>query len=244
MSLRAMISGISMIAALAAGTVGMTSGAASAAVRRPAPAAYQPPGRVLHEGSSGSDVRALQRRLAALKYYPGGTDGHFGPGTLEAVWAFQEVNHLPASGTVGPRTKAALVHPHAYQARYPRQARTRVEVNLGMGVLVFFRDGKIALVSHESSGGHYYYGGGAYAETPTGAFHALRYINGWHRSDLGEMYNPVYFDGGYAIHGDTSVPANPVSHGCVRIPMDIANWFHKDLRVGSHGTEVWIYNQW
>lgn len=251
MSLRARISGISMIAALAtggagtAGAVGMTAGAASAASAAvTTPASYQPPGRVLREGSSGSDVRALQRRLAALMYYPGAANGHFGASTLEAVWAFQEVNQLPVSGAVGPRTKAALVHPHAYQARYPHQAGTRVEVNLGMGVLVFYRDGQIALVSHESSGGHYYYGGGAYAVTPTGAFRALRFVPGWDHSSLGYLYNPVYFHGGYAIHGDTSVPANPVSHGCVRIPMDIATWFHKDLRTGSHGTEVWIYNQW
>jgi lipoprotein-anchoring transpeptidase ErfK/SrfK len=199
---------------------------------------------VLREGSRGSDVRALQQRLAALRYYPGTADGNFGASTLEAVWAFQEVNHLPVTGQVASRTKAALVHPHAYQPHYPRQSGTRVEVNLGMGVLVLYRNHRIALVSHESSGGHYRYGDGAYAETPTGKFHAERFISGWHRSELGELYNPVYFVGGYAIHGDTSVPAAPVSHGCVRVPMDIAAWFHRDVRIGSHGTQVWIYNQW
>lgn len=242
MSLRTRISGISVVAAVAAGTVGVTGGAASAS--SPASPAYKPPGRVLREGSSGSDVRALQHRLAALKYYPGPADGHFGPSTLEAVWAFQEVNHIPVTGTVASRTRAALVHPHAYRAHHPHQAGTRVEVNLGLGVLVLYINHRIALVSHESSGGHYRYGGGAYAETPTGKFRALRFISGWHRSPLGEMYNPVYFYSGYAIHGDTSVPVNPVSHGCVRIPMHIANWFHREVRIGAHGTQVWIYNQW
>ena len=42
----------------------------------------------------GSAVKALQRRLAALKYYPGAIDGKFGTSTLEAVWAFYEVQGL------------------------------------------------------------------------------------------------------------------------------------------------------
>lgn len=259
MSLRSKITGICITAAVAAATVGVTGGAASASSashrqsshRQPAhrhPShrhpSFRPSGRVLREGSRGSDVRALQRRLAALKYYPGQADGHFGANTLEAVWAFQEVNRIPASGAVGPRTRNALAHPRPYRAHDPRQAGTRVEINLGLGVLVLFVNHRIALVSHESSGGHYYYNGGAYAETPTGAFRAQRFIPGWDSSPLGELYNPVYFDGGYAIHGDTYVPVNPVSHGCVRLPMDIANWFHHDVRIGPDGTEVWIYNQW
>jgi peptidoglycan hydrolase-like protein with peptidoglycan-binding domain len=207
---------------------------------------------VLREGSSGPAVRALQRRLAALQYYPGSTDGSFGNGTLEAVWAFQEVNHLPVSGDVGSATHWALAHPRAYRARYPRQDGTLVEVNLGMGVLAFFRHGRIALISHVSSGGHYYFpcsgGGTCYAETPTGEFHALYFVPGWDQGPLGAMYNPVFFNyNGYAIHGDSSVPANPVSHGCVRIPMDVAAWFHRELHVNEapgHGTQVWIYNQW
>jgi len=33
------------------------------------------------------------------------------------------------------------------------------------------------------------------------------------------MYNPLYLVGGIAIHGSLDVPAKPVSHGCIRIPM-------------------------
>ena len=39
------------------------------------------------------------------------------------------------------------------------------------------------------------------------------------------MWNPYYFNGGIAVHGLASVPAYPASHGCARIPMDIANYF-------------------
>jgi lipoprotein-anchoring transpeptidase ErfK/SrfK len=46
------------------------------------------------------------------------------------------------------------------------------------------------------------------------------------------MYNSVFFIGtAYAIHGDTDVPLQPVSHGCVRIPMDIAAFFHTLVKI-------------
>jgi lipoprotein-anchoring transpeptidase ErfK/SrfK len=31
------------------------------------------------------------------------------------------------------------------------------------------------------------------------------------------LYRPKYFHGGVAVHGYTSVPATPASHGCVRV---------------------------
>jgi N-acetylmuramoyl-L-alanine amidase len=261
--------GATTTAAAAVAAIAVASylpGTAQAAAAKPAAAAatsartvaamaasYTPPKRNLKEGMSGADVKALQQRLAALKYYPGPTDGQFGSDTLEALWAFQEVNRLQVDGVVGPATKNALVHPRTYTPKYPGQAGTRVEVNLGMRVLVFFRNHQIALISHVSTGGHYYYCSGGscdhYAKTPTGKFRALYFVAGWDQGPLGPMYNPTFFNyTGDAIHGETNanVPVNNVSHGCVRIPFDIATWFYKDLTINQKGTgtEIWIYNQW
>jgi lipoprotein-anchoring transpeptidase ErfK/SrfK len=145
------------------------------------------------------------------------------------------------------------VHPRTYTAKYPKAAGTRVEVNLGMGVLALYKNHRISLISHVSTGGHYYYpcgggGGTCYAKTPTGEFRALYFVPGWDQGPLGAMYNPTFFNyDGDAIHGDTAVPVNPVSHGCVRIPMFIASWFYKNLHIteaAGQGTEIWIYNQW
>jgi lipoprotein-anchoring transpeptidase ErfK/SrfK len=237
--------------ALAASAKPTAAGTTSARAVATSPS-YTPPTRNLKEGMRGADVKALQQRLAALKYYPGPIDSQFGSDTLEAVWAFQEVNHLPVDGVIGPAAKKALVHPRTYLPKYPGQAGTRVEVNLGMGVLVFFRNHQIALISHVSSAGHYWYpcgSGSCYAKTPTGKFRALYFISGWHKAPLGLLYNPVYFNySGYAIHGENNaeVPVKPVSHGCVRIPFDIATWFYKDLTISEkgNGTEILIYNQW
>jgi len=220
----------------------------AAVTARSAAPAYTAPKRQLGYGSSGSDVKALQQRLAALKYYPGAADGHFGAYTLEAVWAFQEVQGLKVDGVVGPATVRALQHPRAYPARYASGGSMRVEVNLRTRVLVVYRAGAVALISHISAGGGYRYGGGAIAVTPTGRFRTTVYMPGWIRVPLGTMYNSVFFIGtSYAIHGEPTygpsgggVPLNPVSHGCVRIPYDIAQLFH--TLVKTPGTPVYIYS--
>jgi hypothetical protein len=217
-----------------------TSASPSAAPSTPAAST---PTQVLSVGMSGPQVRLLQQRLAALKYYPGAADGQFGTDTLEAVWAFQEVQGLTPSNEVSHAMLAALANPHKPAVLVPGGPSTRVEISLRREVLVLYRGGQVALISHVSTGGGYYYcspaGGCGYAITPTGDFHTLSFVPGWLQVPLGEMYNSVFFLGtAFAIHGDTYVPLLPASHGCVRIPMDIAAFFH--TLVAVPGTAVYI----
>jgi len=58
-------------------------------------------------GGSGS-VRRIQRRLHALGYDAGPTDGLFGPLTEGAVARFQHDHRLASDGVVGPLTAARL----------------------------------------------------------------------------------------------------------------------------------------
>jgi peptidoglycan hydrolase-like protein with peptidoglycan-binding domain len=191
---------------------------------------------VLQLGMKSSAIKTLQRRLAALKYYPGSIDGQFGTSTLEAVWAFQEVQGLPGHDYVSAAMQRALANPKAPKVLDRAAGANRIEVNLAREVLVLYRNNQIQLISHVSSGGGYYFcspgGGCGYAITPTGNFKTIVFMPGWVQVPLGEMYNPTFFIGtAYAIHGDTDVPLAPVSHGCVRIPMDIAAFFHKLVRI-------------
>ena len=192
--------------------------------------------RPVQFGMHGSAVRTLQRRLAALKYYPGKIDGHFGTNTLEAVWAFYEVQGLTPHNYVNSAMTWALAHPRAPKELVKRPGANRIEISLSREVLVLYRNNQVQLISHVSSGGHYYFcnpgGGCGYAVTPTGNFRTRVFMRGWVHVPLGEMYNPVFFIGtAYAIHGDTDVPLVPVSHGCVRIPMGTAAFFHKLVKV-------------
>jgi lipoprotein-anchoring transpeptidase ErfK/SrfK len=244
------------VGACTAGTASAASAAAAgpakttlAAKTVSATAAWTAPSGTLSVGSSGASVKSVQRRLAALKYDPGAIDGNFGSNTESAVWAFQEINRIPVTGVIDAATKRALVHPRTYGSNDPRQDSTRIEVNQALEVLVLYKKDKIALISHVSTGGGYWYdcGGGAecQAVTPNGNYRTTVFMPGWVTVPLGAMYNPVFFISTvYAIHGDTSVPVYPASHGCVRVPMYIAQFFHN--LVSTPGTEVFIYGkaQW
>ena len=71
------------VLAVALPTMASAAPAAPAAhAARTAPAA---PARALQPGMSGAAVKALQRRLAALKYYPGSIDGRFGTSTRATI---------------------------------------------------------------------------------------------------------------------------------------------------------------
>jgi peptidoglycan hydrolase-like protein with peptidoglycan-binding domain len=63
---------------------------------------------MLRNGSSGSEVEDLQRKLAGQGINPGPVDGIFGPKTEDAVKRFQERAGLEEDGIAGPKTMAAL----------------------------------------------------------------------------------------------------------------------------------------
>lgn len=63
---------------------------------------------VLRKGSTGGEVKEVQRRLKKWGYYSGSVDGIFGSATRKAVVSFQKKNGLTADGVVGKATYAAL----------------------------------------------------------------------------------------------------------------------------------------
>ena len=216
------------------------AGGAPAARPSAAPAPSPPP--VLRPGMRGGAVRLLQRRLAALNYYPGRVNGRFGSNTLEAVWAFQETQGLHPRNAVDAAMRQALASPRPPRVLVRHGGRTRIEVRLKDQVLVLYKHNRVALVSHVSTaGGHYFCSPNGCGDpiTPTGDFTTLSFMPGWVSVPLGQMYNPVFFIGTiYAIHGDTQVPLRPASHGCVRIPIDVAAFFH--TLIPASGTPVYI----
>jgi peptidoglycan hydrolase-like protein with peptidoglycan-binding domain len=66
-------------------------------------------GPTIRIGSTGADVRRLQRLLVMMKLLePSGIDGSFGPQTDSAVRSFQEGEGLTVDGIVGPMTWQVL----------------------------------------------------------------------------------------------------------------------------------------
>lgn len=263
---RRWLAGLGVTAAVGAAVIGQ-AGTAGAALAAPAAAAAAaahgtrsvPAAGYLHLGSQGSAVKALQRRLTALHYYLGKIDGQFGWNTMEAVWAFKEVQFgkrtPPKPDIVGALMWRQLRHPKLPTAHRPHGGAWRVEVNKNIEVLVVYKQDKITLISHVSTAAYSRPDGTGWV-TPDGHYRAQEYIAGPVKDSTfgGFMYNPVFFIGrSYAIHGmpnPTStfsydgVPLNPASHGCVRIPMDVSVVFHNHVRIGfAHGTPIYVYGR-
>lgn len=59
-------------------------------------------------GSTGNEVREIQKKLKDWGYYSGNVDGTFGSKTFEAVKSFQRKNGLTVDGIAGKETLAAL----------------------------------------------------------------------------------------------------------------------------------------
>ncbi len=192
----------------------------------------------LEPGDSGTAVRRLQSRLAALGYWVGSVDGHYGTLTRYAVLALQKAAGLPRSGVAGSGTLAALdrgVRPKARSSH-----GLVVEVDLSRQLVLAVRDGRVQTILHTSTGSGAYYrsasGSLVRAITPRGSFRVLRQIDGWRHARLGWLWRPKYFTSyGLAFHGFSSVPARPASHGCVRLhnrAMDLM-WSRGYLPIGG-----------
>jgi lipoprotein-anchoring transpeptidase ErfK/SrfK len=114
-----------------------------------------------------------------------------------------------------------------------RSPENHLEVDKERQILLVVRGGKVTLVAPVSTAGiaGYY--------TPVGRFAIGRKIPGYDPSPLGVLYKPMYFYGGYAIHGNPSVPPYPASHGCVRVPNFVID---RLFETEPYGETVYVYN--
>jgi peptidoglycan hydrolase-like protein with peptidoglycan-binding domain len=198
-------------------------------VRQPAAVALPTlPDGGISWGSHGGIVLAYQRRLKQLHFDPGPVDGIYGQNTQYAITTVDKLFGLARDGVINTKVQRALER-FAYRPAMPNAEGARVEVDLDTQTLVVYENWQPILVTTASTGSGEYFCGGTdgcqYAITPAGHFHFQFLHRGWDQGKLGRMWNPYYFDGGIAVHGLASVPAYPASHGCVRIPMRVANYF-------------------
>lgn len=103
----------------------------------------------LMRGARGKDVRQLQARLGQFGVYDGENTGQFGPGTEDAVRAFQEQFGLTVDGIVGPRMLMAL--------------SGHIVVDLSELTLYLYRDGDLSKTYRVAAGAAQY-------PTPTGTY--------------------------------------------------------------------------
>ena len=195
-------------------------------------------------GTENADLTAYEQRLADLRFDPGPVDGSYDLRTLYAVEGLQKLTGLDPNGRIGVAEEAALEQFRYPEPLHPDAEANRTEIDVTKQVLTLYEGGEVRLVSPTSTGS-----GEAYcydtplldptehvcelATTPSGRFTYYSFHKGWHEGVLGALYNPFYFNGGIAVHGYSSVPTHPASHGCARIPMDIAEYFYTLVHQGD-----------
>jgi peptidoglycan hydrolase-like protein with peptidoglycan-binding domain len=186
-------------------------------------------------GNSDPAIQAYEARLWDLHIDPGPQDGVYDQKTAYAVQAVQKIAGLERNGRLGWGEQAALENFQYPVPIHPTAEPNRTEIDVTKQV-------RLITTTSTASGAHYCYVTPKkaptariceVATTPSGRYQFYLYRNGWDNGDLGALYNPYYFNQGRAIHGFAEVPAEPASHGCARIPMHVAEYFHTLVHDGD-----------
>ena len=216
--------------ATTAATTGVTTRAPAAGAAAPT---TPPPG--LGTGARGAEVAALEKRLEALLYDVGKVDDVYDQNTAYGVMAFQKVHGMARTGRATDDVIAAMATATQPPALVPGGGENRVEIDIPRQVLFLYKSNTLQKIVTISSGNNKRFcseGWCRRAVTPGGSYGFYRQGRGWETGPLGSLYNPIYFNGGIAVHGSRSVPAQPASHGCIRIPMGVAEWFPGAVHIG------------
>jgi len=202
--------------------------------------------------SSGDEALRAQTRLIELGFWVSSPDGDYGLTTRQAVMAFQKYMGFDnPSGSIDEQTANAMTT-ETVRPRARANSGTLVEVDKGKQLLFFVIDGTTEWILNASTGN-----GLEYTEadqntpgeiisgvslTPSG-LHAVNRERpeGWWEGDLGRIYRPKYFVGGVAVHGSSSIPNYPASHGCVRVSVPAMDWIWES-GVMPLESPVWVHD--
>jgi hypothetical protein len=197
--------------------------------------------RLPHPSLTRAQTREAERRLFELGYWTGAVDGLSDPATGSALIAFQKWEGRPITGQLTLDDLEAIRKSSSPKAREPGYAH--VEVDLDRQVLLLINDeGKVKVLPVSTGNGKPFEDEGqtSVAHTPRGRFVVYDKVAGWETGPSSSMYYSNYISGGVAIHGYRSVPNEPESHGCIRIPIFAARELSKLLPIG---TIVLVYDK-
>ncbi len=212
----------------------------------PAPSAPPPPSGPVSPPSNGTGVAAQQQKINELFNGLGmpalAVDGDSGQLTEQQLCAYRVALGLPVSrADIAPGSPEEQALMATTSLSIPSAAPTwagRWALIDQTCQIMLVGDGEQLVFAFPVSTGQ-----PGFETRDQQASRVFRYDpalenGGWHDSTLfpaaednplnGNMYKPLYFDNGQAIHGANTVPPEPASHGCVRVPVDrqdiLVNW--------------------
>jgi len=182
-----------------------------------------------------------EHRLSEMGYWTGAVDGLFDTASRSALIAFQKWEGRRVTGQLTLEELEAIRTSSRPKAREPGYAH--VEVDLDRQVLLLVNDeDRVRVVPVSTGSGEPFVDEGqtSIAYTPRGRFLVYRKDIGWQSGPLGSTYYANFISGSVAIHGSRSVPFQPASHGCIRVPVFAAREMSKLLTIG---TIVLVYDK-
>ena len=165
-------------------------------------------------------IPEAEKLLTDLGYWIKKVDGKKNDSTYHAITAFQKVEGRRRTGVLTQKELDAMRLASRPAAKHAGAAHIEVD-NARQVLFLVDENGNVTHILPVSTGNDKKYmsrGKQQTANTPRGDYKITRQIAGVRRAPLGDLYYPNYFLGGWAIHGSTSIPFVPASHGCVRIP--------------------------
>ena len=218
----------------------------------PIPGLVQPPPAFLPAppaggfgiGSRDPLIQAYEQRLLEVHIDPGAVDGYFDQPLKFALETVEKLANIPRNGRLD-LAEAIVLKSFQYPTPiHPTAEPDRTEIDIAKQVITLYDDYQVRLITTTStaSGETFCYITPKraptariceVATTPNGRYTYYFFYDGWQDGDLGKLYNPYYFFKGRAIHGYDSVPTTPASHGCSRIPMHIAKYWHTLVKQGD-----------
>ncbi len=194
-------------------------------------------------------VKEAQTILARWGVPVGPADGLSGPMTVRGLCAFRRMASMPT--TRGGLDSATYAKIKEYGAKYRsitdipassfQGSTTYLHVSQTCQTMFYAKGRRWQRVLAVSTGvpGH---------STPGGYYTVSNTTKGWwcstlypescrtqttgefaYVSNYGNMYNPRQVVGAIYVHGSTSVPTYPASHGCIRVTVNDSDWLYHNV---------------
>ena len=175
----------------------------------------------------GPVARLFNRSLQAQGYHTGTKGSRVTVGTRLAIKAFRKTNGMARTFSYRRSIfRQLLMGRGEFKPRHTDDRH--VEVDISRQVMSLVQGDTPVHTFHVSTGA---------PSTPTirGKFRFYLRQAGYNSK---RMYYSVYFRGGYAIHGYSSVPNYNASHGCVRNPIPFSRFIYNWVEIGM---PIYVY---
>lgn len=164
------------------------------------------------------------RKLASLKFFDPKVDTCDPAAIKDVLAAFQKSQRLEnINGLYTPELAQAILDAQPIAASLGTEPN-RIVVELDRQLMFLYRDGQLVRVQHVSTGSD------SLMPTPQGRFYITQMYPG--RPPGEDSEHPMYFSDieGVSIHGYPTVPYHEAaSHGCVRMPLQVINWYYDQV---------------